>query len=325
MAMLTRCPACNTTFRVAPAHLQAQQGMVRCGRCMTVFDGFKTLSTVDEVTAPEKAARQSTAAAEPAPPAAASSLQGAAVEPALMHASVDPGVSLELLPRAAAEPAFKLEPVSATELAAAAAEPVPEMAVKSSSADDTRDFGPAPEQLTIEDHLFLEENREARTRSARWWAAGAVLALLLLAAQGIYVYRGELAAHLPWSRPFLAQMCHALQCGVFLPQRPRLISIEASDLQANDPAQPALIQLTATVRNQAGYDVGYPALDLVLTNTREHTLARRVFLPRDYLEPGRDEGAGIPAHAEMTIRLDLETGDLNPAGFRLDLLAAPNP
>ena len=48
MAIVTRCPACNTVFRVAPPQLQARNGMVRCGRCMTVFDGFKTLSTAPE-------------------------------------------------------------------------------------------------------------------------------------------------------------------------------------------------------------------------------------------------------------------------------------
>ena len=294
MAMVTRCPECNTTFRVAPAQLQAQHGMVRCGRCMTVFDGFKTLSTAEDLAVPEAPSQQAEAVAEPAPAAAP------------------------------AEPVFQLEPVSATELAAAAAEPARDAVLRSESADETKDFGPAPEQLTIEDHLFLEENREARSRSTRWWAFGAAFLLLVLAAQGVYVYRGELAAHLPWSRPYLARMCDLVKCGVFLPQRPRLIVIEASDLQANDPARPALIQLTATVRNHAGYDVGYPALDLVLTNTREHTLARRIFLPGDYLEPGRDVRAGIPASAEVTIRLDLDTGDLNPAGFRLDLLAAPS-
>jgi hypothetical protein len=35
--------------------------------------------------------------------------------------------------------------------------------------------------------------------------------------------------------------------------------------------------------------------------------------------------AGIAASAEVTIRLVLDTGDLNPAGFRLDLLPAPAP
>ena len=282
MAMVTRCPACNTVFRVGPQQLQAQQGMVRCGRCMTVFDGFKALSTAPEPGMPE-------AAPEPA------------TEPA--------------------EPTFKLEPVSATELAAAAT--VPDPAAK--SVDEARDFGPAPEQLTLEDHLFLEENRSAQARHARLWAVGAAILLLLLGAQAVYVYRGELAAYYPVSRPYLTRMCDALRCTVFLPQRPRLISIEASDLQANDATQPSLIQVTVTVRNHAGYDLGFPALDLVLTNSREHTLARRIFLPRDYLEPGRDVRAGIPANAEITMRLELDTGDLNPAGFRLDLLAAPTP
>jgi predicted Zn finger-like uncharacterized protein len=297
MPMITRCPACNTHFRVVPAQLQAQNGMVRCGRCTTVFDGFKTLSTV-EAEEPAQGAEESQA-------------------PALGPAALEPAA----LAPAAPAPAFQLEPVSATELAAAA--PAHDPVVKEESTEDARDFGPAPEQLTIEDHLFLEESREAKTRRTRWWAAGAVLLLLALGAQAVHVYRGELAAHLPPSRPLLARLCEVAKCAVLLPQRPKSIAIEASDLQAIDPARPGMIQLTATVRNHAGYDVGFPALDLVLTNSRDHTLARRIFLPREYLEPGRDVRTGIPAAGELTIRLDLDTGDLDPSGFRLDLLAAP--
>jgi hypothetical protein len=80
--------------------------------------------------------------------------------------------------------------------------------------------------------------------------------------------------------------------------------------------------LTATLRNYAGHDLGYPALDLVLTDSKEHTLARRIFLPEEYLVRGTDIASGIPANAEITVRLDLDTSDLNPAGFRLDLLPA---
>ena len=108
-----------------------------------------------------------------------------------------------------------------------------------------------------------------------------------------------------------------------LPQRPQSILIEASDLQVIDPANPYRIQLTATLRNHAGYDVAYPALDLVLTNVNDHTLARRIFLPADYLGAGSDIDAGIAANAEMTVRLALETGNLGAAGFRLAVLAAP--
>ena len=57
----------------------------------------------------------------------------------------------------------------------------------------------------------------------------------------------------------------------------------------------------------------------------EHALARRIFVPEEYLDQTRDPHAGIPPRAEITVALDLDTGDLNAAGFRLDLIAAPTP
>jgi hypothetical protein len=92
-----------------------------------------------------------------------------------------------------------------------------------------------------------------------------------------------------------------------------------------DAARPSLIQLTATLRSYASYDLAYPALDLVLTNANEHALARRIFVPEEYLDQTRDPKTGIPPRAEITVALDLDTGDLNAAGFRLDLVAAPAP
>ena len=63
--------------------------------------------------------------------------------------------------------------------------------------------------------------------------------------------------------------------------------------------------------------LGYPALDVVLTNSKEHTVARRIFLPIEYLDAGKDVRAGIPANAEMTVKLNIDSGDLGAAGFRL--------
>jgi hypothetical protein len=61
---------------------------------------------------------------------------------------------------------------------------------------------------------------------------------------------------------------------------------------------------------------------VVLTNAQDHTLARRIFLPAEYLDAGGNSRDGIPPNAEITIKLNLDTGDLGAAGFRLDLLAA---
>lgn len=209
---------------------------------------------------------------------------------------------------------FRLEPVVAAQAAVAAQPPAATEYLD-------KDYGPAPEQLSFD----VEQYPAGSRRAARGWAVGVVLLAFVLAGQAAYLYRSELAARYPGLKPLLVRLCGALRCEILPPQRPKQIAIEASDLQVADPARPGIIQLTATLRNHAGHDLGYPALDLVLTNTKEHTLARRIFAPKEYLEHGKDLTKGIAASAEITIRLDLDTGDLNPAGFRLDLLPAPQP
>jgi predicted Zn finger-like uncharacterized protein len=218
-------------------------------------------------------------------------------------------------------PEFRLEPSGMDATAAPQPEAPAQTAAPLRNADGS---GAEPGQLSFDDDLFAEDARPPDP-AAKWWVAGSVLLALVLAGQAIYVYRGELAARYPVLKPALLRMCKPLGCIVAPPQRPGQIMIEASDLEVNDPARPSVIRLTATLRNHAAHDVGYPALDLVLTDLRDHTLARRIFLPGEYLEPGRDVIAGFPARAEMTIRIDIDTGRLDPAGFRLDLLRAPAP
>jgi predicted Zn finger-like uncharacterized protein len=230
----------------------------------------------------------------------------------------------ELVPEMAARSGsdvgvFKLEPVESAKALAASQPPAARAA---ENVHGENDYGTAPEQLSLDEELFPDPSKARRDRL---WAVGAALLVFALAGQAAYYYRADLAVQYPGLKPYLVKLCAALRCKILPPQRPRQIAIEASDLQATDPARPGLIQLTATLRNYAGHDLGYPALDLVLTNTKEHTLARRVFLPKEYLERGKDVTAGMPANAEITIRLDLDTGDLSPAGFRLDLLPAPAP
>jgi len=159
-------------------------------------------------------------------------------------------------------------------------------------------------------------------RQQRATIAACFLLALLLFGQVLYLFRGELAARSSLMKTALTGACRIAGCAVSLPQRPDLVKIEASDVNMIDTRRPAFIQLTATLRNYADYDVAYPALDLVLTNATEHALARRIFLPEEYLDGTRDPLAGMPPRGEITVALDLDTGNLNPAGFRVDLLPA---
>ncbi len=49
----TRCPGCNTIFRVTPPQLELRAGQVRCGHCHTVFNGVAALvSLAPELRSP---------------------------------------------------------------------------------------------------------------------------------------------------------------------------------------------------------------------------------------------------------------------------------
>ena len=41
--MQTRCPECQTVFRVTPEQLKARAGNVRCGHCQTAFNALDSL------------------------------------------------------------------------------------------------------------------------------------------------------------------------------------------------------------------------------------------------------------------------------------------
>jgi predicted Zn finger-like uncharacterized protein len=309
MSMITKCPSCGTTFRVTPPQLQAQRGMVRCGRCAMVFDGFKALATLRDDSPLEAKLPAGALSVEPVIPGAPPH------SPIEIVAEIPLGRAEAASPEALPQPATEIAPAPVEELRSAEPRPNPEVPARAKP-------GVVPEPYaTFTADSFAAETEPKRSRGA--WAFGIVALLLALVAQGAYLYRGEIASSVPELRPHLNRMCEVLRCTVALPQRPRQISIEASDMQALDPGHPGQIALTATLRNQATIALGYPALDVVLTNVKDHTVARRIFLPEEYLDNGKDPRAGIPANAEVTVRLNLDSGDLGAAGFRLDLLAAP--
>jgi predicted Zn finger-like uncharacterized protein len=292
MSLVTRCGRCNTLFRVTPAQLEARQGQVRCGRCMHVFDARSSLR-------PE--------GPSPAASGAARAPEQTIIEP---PGATDTAAAHPHSAAATAEPA-SAEPVGVAPGSAVTEDAAAPMTVVAAGQPELQGAAPAAEWPLPPPSKF-----------GMWSAATAVFAVLLLL-QVLFAYRAELAGRYPPVKRGLEAVCGLLGCKVSLPQRPDLLHIEASDVQMVSASRPSLVQLTATLRSYASYDVGYPALDLVLTNANEHALARRIFLPHEYVGRDRDARAGIPPKAEITIALDLDTGDLRAAGFRVDLLPAP--
>jgi len=119
------------------------------------------------------------------------------------------------------------------------------------------------------------------------------------------------------------QLCAWAQCKVPPLQRTSALAIQASDLLILDKAKPQRVQLIVTLQNQSALDVAYPALDLVLNDRFEHAVARRVFLPSDYLRGDDARKTVIAASVTTTVRIDLDISELSAGGFQLLLIPAP--
>lgn len=285
--MLTRCPACETTFRITPEQLKTRQGKVRCGECQYVFNALETL--VEEATVvvlPTPTEPDPEIAVPPAP----------TFEP-----EPDPEPTPEPQPEPAAPPAPEPEP-----------EPEPPVVP-----DIPAPVAPTPPLLEPLLHDALDPEKPAR----RWpWAAGLVVALLALALQAIIHFRVELAVISPELRPTLETLCEVAGCTVGLPSTVELMTIEASDLQPV-PDQKGALTLTATLRNRAPFAQTYPHLELTLTDSHNVALSRRVLAAKDYLPAGtvRDNIArGLPS-GELSIILNIDSGELGASGYRLYL------
>lgn len=156
---------------------------------------------------------------------------------------------------------------------------------------------------------------ESPRRTALWTLMAPLLSLFL-AVQAAYAFRTELMMLLPQTRSYYVSLCESIGCTIGLPKLSNFLHIEASDLKAVDPSHPNEIQLLVSVRNRAPVDLAYPAFELTLTDSLERAVARRVFLPAEYLPPAA-QPEGLKAGTELPIQLFLDTGALRAAGYGL--------
>lgn len=309
--MITHCPFCATRFRVHAEQLSARAGQVRCGSCGRVFDALAHLKEeIAPVLAPQpaprfEALRADAGAPETAPEAELADAadygvirpESARIEAAVV--AVEPAERTETTQYAAAAPQ------AASLLASAATEPM-KVEVETVAGASAFDFGPIAAAAPAK-------------RMRRWpWSLGALLLLLLLLAQAAYHYRSAIILLFPESKPYAVALCAALGCELPLPRRIDLLSIEASDLQA-DLTNPNVMVLSATIKNRAIFNLQHPLLELTLTDAQDQPVVRRVLEPRDYLGKTVNIQPGFAADTELAIKVFVESSQVKATGYRLYL------
>lgn len=327
--ILTRCPQpeCQTTFRVTPEQLKARGGKVRCGQCQHVFNALEHL--LDEGGEEAASLRPAAPPAGPvdagevelATAATATSTAPAGAMEADLQAAVPengdtPDSQPDTLEDDRQEPILDAsaieEPNDAPVLADAGAAPAdlahdPEDPILPRETTAIPGYSKWAERPLAGGGALMAEP----ARKPRWPFLLAILILFsVLLGQMAHRFRSDLAIALPSLQPLML----AAGWDIPLPRKAELVSIEASDLQA-DAAKGQLI-LMATLKNRAPYVQDLPALELALTDTQDAVVSRRVLHPADYLT-GTAAPAGFQANGEIPVKLWIEAKDLVPSGYRL--------
>jgi predicted Zn finger-like uncharacterized protein len=331
MALVTRCPNCAAAFRVTPLHLQAHGGDVRCGQCAQVFNGFATLATVQESEDQDVAGPESGEM-----PEAEAAPEGESGSPPQNDPDTLAVSNEESLPSKPAQeatqdqsrPGMTAEAAPASDSPPVAEESAPQRERETSSSAAASEEGekrsphrpdatiPPSENYAWDNPAFDEVQLP---KASLAWGIGSLFLIVMLVAQTIYLYRVELSVNAPATRPYLQRYCELLECTIPSPQYAKLLNIESSDMQP-DTQQPGVITLSATIRNHAPNPQAFPSFQLTLIDHQDRPLASRNFPPEAYLEDAASRGKVIAPNAEFNVKLHLDSGTLNAAGYRLLLL-----
>ncbi len=263
--MYTRCPNCSTFFAVSAAQLDAANGRVRCGSCLSIFDGLKHLT--ERPTQAERAAAASGTGATSSDARAAG--EGA------WTAQVDPE-------------AFEGES--------------PSTVPPTLEENDAVDADDVPEAIR-EDLARAEAEKSGRRRSTALTVVALILLAGLVVQYAWFKPATVLGAY-PQARPLLETFCAFTGCRLPDRRDPSKIQMLARDVRVHPGYEGALL-VSATLVNAAPHAQPYPRLQFSVFNVNGQTIANRVFEPEEYLSPDLDPKGNMSPGKPLQIAIEL--------------------
>lgn len=317
MSLVTRCPKCNSDFVVKLEQLQALDGLVRCGTCAHIFDGFATLQsqlpTLTQRPGDEPLAEVNRQTTEPS---------------VLRHRAE------RTAPYRTGEPTVAPPPPSPPPPAPAPAmTPVPPQRFSFTSQPTEHEDERAEMTILGESRLREEGSSVGRTQpefmvdefdtprlKILLWGLGSALALALLVVQLAYVFRNDFASQLPVLRPALDSLCAKLKCDISLRRHLERISVSVIAFErqsvAEQESKPAEMSLKFSIRNRFNQAQPWPDLSLALTDASGTVVLRKRITPKEYL-PAALVDRPFAASQEVSLVLPVTVTGLQINGYTL--------
>ncbi len=334
--LITECPNCQTRFRVSETQLQQSGGRVRCGACLTVFDGVQNLAMeadsffrdpqqaqealdalLDELAGHTPAsARQATSQDLPEDTLAAPAGDQERDESAASHPPREPPADSALVDQPAAAGS-----VAARSAGGSQEEPggehQPPAGPAGAPPDPTGGSGPASEPLLTVTPQPADQAADApapaaapsvvfgdqrRPRPLVW--AGILAGVALLLGQILW-YQFDDWGRQPLGRAVYQPLCRVLGCELPLQRDVALLTTRNLAVRTH-PEQPGRLRVDAVIVNEAPFAQPFPTLELRFTTVHGNLVAGHRFEPAEYLA---GDAAGlrlIPPRTPVRIELAVE-------------------
>jgi hypothetical protein len=130
----------------------------------------------------------------------------------------------------------------------------------------------------------------------------------------VATFRNPLAAAVPALKPALVSACALAGCKVELPSQLDALSIEQGELQT---LADNIFSFSTSLRNQSATAQSWPHIELILNDSADKPVLRRVFAPRDYLPPGADLASGFLPRSEQSVKLYFELSRVKASGYHI--------
>lgn len=328
MSLITRCPACETLFRVVPDQLRISEGWVRCGQCDEIFDASYHLlpESLTESQSDDSLDDPSVAFAASESPPAESHFVNVDFPPPQDDESVDlpeewsqVAQQQDLAPKALMAVSPPLEDVlpRLPDLSLDVKTEMPEPAVFLGK-DVADEVDVAARQAEFADVSFLRNQKpDFLKHSPRKRAALLALSFFLFLGLSVQVMvheRDRFVASVPSLQPLLQALCTPLACTLSPLRRLDSIVVESASFTK---LIGSTYRLNFTVKNSASTALAVPAVELTLTDLFDQPVVRRVFLATEIgvKSPVIAAGAEWPASLVMDVKV---AGAADPvAGYRV--------
>jgi predicted Zn finger-like uncharacterized protein len=319
MSLITKCPACNTLFKVVADQLKISEGWVRCGQCREIFDAqshmvqmaVATKTPVPPASPPNKAVPAMAAKAVPTQAAGTSKSSKPPAQPTPVPRKKQDFESSDWI--------YSVNPPQPKGEYPQGLDNPPSLMPQDIDEEGYRLIDTDNSQLESERSVsFVRHAKRAPRRRSPWARTGWVfMAMLLLATGVLQVARHErdrITAAQPGLQPWLQELCRYTGCTVGPLKHIESVVVDASSFnKVRSDSKSDLYKITVNLKNTGVLPVAVPHIELTLNDAQDQPVLRRILNPADL---GPVQSVLAPA-AELAGTTSVQIDSAQLAGARI--------